>query len=167
MDILEYLQSEVEREKEISDSYIKNYVDLLKWSTTICLAAILWITNSFINLNADAKLFSFTSIIFLILSIIIAISCFKLCLDLYAINWDKVRRDILLFYVKIAEKVGDEGDFAKNKETEYQDLDNEIKGKQTSFSNTNMFNRLLGIHITLLILGIILYLISIGINVWG
>jgi len=166
MDILEYLQAEVEREMEISDSYIKNYVDLLKWSTTICLAAILWITNSFITLNANAKYFSFASIIFLIISIIIVISCFKLCLDLYAINWDKVRRDILLFYVKIAKKVGDDGDFAKNKETEYQNLDNEINGKQTRFSNTVMFNRLLGIHITLIILGIFLYLISMGINVW-
>ena len=62
-----------EQEKFQADAYLKGMIDFIKWSSTLAVAAILWIGNFITSARGVSLLISAVSLSLLMISLIVAI----------------------------------------------------------------------------------------------
>ncbi len=82
-----------EQEKLLFETYLKGIVDFMKWSSMLTIAAILWIS---INMTSIEGLFwrlSIASLIFLLVSLVVAVFAFKWVLTDWARECSVDRED--------------------------------------------------------------------------
>jgi len=160
-----------EKEKLLSETYIKGIVDFMKWSSTIAIAAILWISS---NINSLAGLFwwlSIVSLIFLLVSLVVAVFAVKWVLTAWAREWNVAREDYNLCLFKkfewfkksnLKSAESDQITDLDRKELELEQIDRLINAIDAAkpFSEPKKFNAWISCHIAPLVIGLLIYVIA-------
>lgn len=89
-----------EREKLLAGSYYKGIVDFMKWTSTVAIAAILWVGNTLTSIAGMPWIISIASLVFLVLSLVIAILAVRLILIAWAREWAWAREEHTLYLLK-------------------------------------------------------------------
>jgi hypothetical protein len=79
---------EMRQQESISaQTFYKGVVDFLKWTATLTVAAILWVSNAVESASGVAQVVAIFSLFFLILSLIIAVYTVYWVLSGWAKEW--------------------------------------------------------------------------------
>ena len=167
----ELLKKFGQEEDATANSYIASLTDFVKWTTTINLAAVVWIANT---LSSSAQILQVSSIIALtslIFSLLFAIIAIKRILDASSNEWDvsRILNSRALLRLTIASEIGDvSSDNLKLGELEKQL--NATLGIRKKYRETAHFNQPATLHTALLAFGITAYavgqLITVIVPVW-
>ncbi len=149
-----------EQERHLAESYLKQVPDLIKWTSTIAVGAILWIANDISGSIGLSLLASIISLVFLVLSLVFAIYIVRRVLTAWAIEWNVASQDYNLCLIKKikALKVSN-SEIIDIEEEQVNRLLSAIKAAKP-FTDPDAFSPLVSSHIVLLILGLIGYIVS-------
>jgi hypothetical protein len=158
-----------EREKLLAEEYLKGVIDFIKWSSTLAVAAILWIGNFIISATGLSRAVSGFSLFLLMSSLIVAVLAARMVLTAWAREWDVAREDhaFSLFkklkWIKSKELESTETD--KLNELDKQDreqIERLIKALNAAkpFSESKRFTVWISWHIGLLIVGLLVYVVA-------
>ncbi len=89
-----------EQEKLLSETYLKGIVDFMKWSSTLAIAAILWISSNIKSVAGLSWVLSIVSLFFLVVSLVVAVLAVKWVLTAWAREWNVAREDYNLSLFK-------------------------------------------------------------------
>jgi len=161
-----------EREKLLNETYLKGITDFVKWTSTLAVAAILWIASglsAFLGFSWRWGL-SIGALVSLILSLVVAIFAINKVLTTWASEWSEaiVSYELFLFkklkVFKISEANPDEVQLIKNemrkKEEEIIKRWTEAIGSAKHFSGPKRFDLWINCHIILLVVGLFLYALA-------
>jgi hypothetical protein len=159
-----------EKEKFSSEAYLKGIVDFVKWSSTLAVAAILWIGNFINSTTGLSWIISLASLLLLLSSLIVAILAARSVLMAWAIEWDLAREqnDFVLFKkwktfkLKELKSKEDAAELNKLNKQEGELIDSLIKSVQSAkpFSKSKKFNSWIKWHIFLLVIGLLAYVVA-------
>ena len=158
-----------EQEKLLAEAYLKGIVDFVKWSSTLAVAAILWIGNFITSATRLSWTMSALSLILLMSSLIVAVLAARRVLTAWAREWDVAREDhaFSLFKKWKAIKTRDlkPTEIAQLNELDQQErerIDRLIKSLDAAkpFSESKRFNAWISWHIILLIGGLLIYVVA-------
>ena len=162
MDVEEEVQSLVKLEVKLRDDYLNRLIDFLKWTTTIALAAGLWIGTNIPSHLTPTDTIKLIQLGFLLLSfgcifmsIMIAVILIYTIIGLWELEFK---------YIGLIRPVIDEFYKHRNESLTDEDLSKQIKEiKEVHFSlpHIKVINRNLKIHVFLLILGIFCYYMAV------
>ncbi len=82
-----------EQEKTLAEAYLSGITDFVKWSSTLAIAAILWIGNNITSVAGPSWVLSAFSLIFLVCSLLLAVFVVRRVLIAWAREWDAARED--------------------------------------------------------------------------
>jgi hypothetical protein len=159
VDIEEEVQSLVKLEVKLRDDYLNRLVDFLKWTTTIALAAGLWIGTNLPNYLESSKLLQLSLFVISfgceIISILVAVLMIYTIIGLW---------DLELKYIGHIRPVIDF--FYQNRNESITDLKlskqiKEIKAFHFSLPHIEKINKNFKIHVFFLILGILCFFAAI------
>jgi len=71
----------------------------MKWSSTLVIAAILWISRNMTSIEGLFWWLSIASLIFLLVSLVVAVFAFKWVLTAWAREWSVAREDYGYLFV--------------------------------------------------------------------
>lgn len=158
-----------EQEKLLSETYLKGIVDFMKWSSTLVIAAILWISRNMTSIEGLFWWLSIASLIFLLVSLVVAVFAFKWVLTAWAREWSVAREDYgyLLFkkfkwFEKSKLNKMKPEEFAQSIELDKKELDqidhyiNAINAAKP-FSEPKKFNTWISWHIAPMVIGLLIY----------
>lgn len=158
-----------EQERLQAEAYLKGTIDFIKWSSTLAVAAILWIGNFIASATGVSRMISAVSLLLLLISLIVAILAAKRVLTAWAREWDAARENHAFSLFK-------KWKWFKTKElkaTETTQL-NELDKQESErinllintldaikpFSESKRFNAWISLHIILLIGGLLAYIVA-------
>ena len=170
-----------EQEKLLAESYLKGITDFVKWTSTVAIAAILWVGNGITAIAGLPQIIALVALAFLVSSLIIAVLTIGRVLTAWAKEWDVAREDYSFCLLKklkailssklieqarveqlkqMAERLEQEIDDLELKESEQiERLINAIKTARP-FSSPKGFSTWVSWHMRLLLLGLILYILA-------
>ncbi|MDD1701723.1 MAG: hypothetical protein LUQ31_01925 [Methanoregula sp.] len=134
-------------------------IDFVKWTTTLSIAAIVWIATPFAQANNPIKLFSAMAILFFILSIIMAIFIVYFVLS-YWTEHLKSSHNWFHFLIAKDEKYQKLAGYTGSNMVYYRIAHNESEAKLFNFRNPEKFSNLVVIHMVFLLLGLLSFLVS-------
>jgi len=146
-----------QKERLGAETYLTSYVDFVKWTTTLDLAAIVWlatVTSSYVGLARWLTLLGLAS---LVIALVLAVLALKTVLDTSAHEWDVARLHHSLALLDLFETSGASEDFVKRKRDELTKRFNELSQIGDKFYGTQLFNRLATWHTATLAGGVVLY----------
>ena len=82
-----------EQERLLAEAYLKGIIDFVKWSSTLAVAAILWIGNFITSAKGLSWVMSAIALFLLMSSPIVAILAARRVLTAWAREWDMARED--------------------------------------------------------------------------
>ncbi len=158
-----------EREELLAEAYLKGTIDFVKWSSTLAVAAILWIGNFITSAMGLSRVMSALSLVLLISSLVVAILAARRVLIAWAKEWDVARADHTFSLFKKLKAVKMKGlkptetDHLNELDKQEQELiDRLIKSIDSvkPFSESKRFNAWISWHIILLIAGLLFYIVA-------
>jgi len=158
-----------EQERLQADAYVKGIIDFVKWSSTLAVAAILWIGNFIASAKGVSWAISAVSLFLLMNSLIVAILAARRVLTAWAREWDVDREDhaFSLFkklkWFKTKEfKPTDTAQLNELDKQERERIDRLINALDAfkPFSESKRFNAWISLHIILLIAGLFTYMVA-------
>jgi len=140
-------------------SYLKGIIDFVKWTSTIAIAAILWVGNTMTSITGLLRILAIVGLVFLVGSLIIAIILVNRVLTAWAREWD-LARESYSFYVLKKFKAVEPSKVTEQKETEQ--INHLLKaGKATwPFSQPAVFSAGVSWHIAFLAAGLFIYVLA-------
>jgi len=164
-----------------ADTYLRSICDFCKWTTSLSLASILVVGNSFLSFKGISQNLAFISIFLLLGSVYFSISLFYLAIRYWSMNWQSLQVLDNLFsrsWSVIEERVGIN---SKNKMwSEIKELIDSIKiddvnvvqlkqkmDEYNQFENESRaqtYDKMLKIHLYLLFVGVVFYFAAIIFN---
>ncbi len=147
------------KHEELAKSYLKGVNDFIKWTSTVVIGSMLWISTSIAKYIGNIKMVSISSLIFLVLSLVVAILTVRRVLKSWGSEWELANVDYSFYVIKKLKYV-EPDKITKEKEEEI--IDDLIKkiGETKPYSNPKRFNFLVSLHIIFLVVGLILFVIS-------
>jgi ABC-type multidrug transport system fused ATPase/permease subunit len=148
-----------ERENLLSESFLKGVMDFIKWTSTIAIAAILWVGNSITSVTGLPWIISIASLIFLIFSLIVAVLAVKRVLKTWADEWDIAKELYILLLMKKLKSI-EPSIITEQKETEQ--ITKLIKSADPvkSLSRSEGFICWVTLHTGLLLVGLLMYVFA-------
>jgi hypothetical protein len=149
-----------EQEKLQAETYLKGMMDFVKWTSTVAIAAILWVGNTTTSITGSSRVGLVTaSLAFLVGSLIIAVFTLRRVLTAWGMGWLVASEDHSFSVMKKLKAI-DPSKVTEQKEAEQIDrLLNAIEATRR-FSQPSGFNAWIGGHIGFLMFGLILYAIA-------
>ena len=168
-DILE----DAKRERFLADAYLKGIVDFVKWSSTLAIAAILWIGNFLSSATGIRLILSGISLFSLLISLVVAILAVKRVLTAWSLEWDLAQANYTFSIFKKykwwkQQSLTQNHDRSNNAsqqmldKLEKEQIDKLLNSVDSTkpFSESKSFNIWINIHITLLIVGLLTYIVA-------
>lgn len=158
-----------EKEKLLSETYIKGIVDFMKWSSTIAIAAILWISRNITSVEGLFWWLSIVSLIFLLFSLIVAVFAVKWVLTAWAREWDLAIEDYDFSLLKKWKWLGvskliptNSVELAELDRKEHEQIGRLLKALNATkpFSEPNKFIAWVSWHIAFLVAGLFIYVLA-------
>ncbi|MHB0965486.1 MAG: hypothetical protein ACYC36_03440 [Bellilinea sp.] len=158
-----------EREELLAEAYLKGLIDFVKWSSTLAVAAILWIGNFITSATGLSWAMSALSLVLLIVSLVVAIFAARRVLIAWAKEWEVARADhaFSLFKkfkaIKTRElKLTETARLNELDKQEQDIIERLIKSIDSAkpFSESKRFNTWISWHIILLIGGLLVYIVA-------
>jgi len=87
-------------EKELAQSYLAGLIEYAKWTSTVAIAAGIWIGNGLSSLSRLPLYLSIASLVLIILSLVIAVYAVRRVLTSWAIEWKVAKEDYSLLLLK-------------------------------------------------------------------
>ncbi len=158
-----------EQEKLSGEAYLKGIVDFVKWSSTLAVAAILWIGNFITSATGVSLVVSAVSLFLFMGSLIVAILAAVIVLTAWAREWDVAREDhaFTLFKKLKALKTmelkstdtAQLNELGKQERERIERLINSLDAAKP-FSESKRFDTWIRLHIILLIVGLLVYIVA-------
>lgn len=152
-----------EQEKLLAETYLKGIADFVKWSSTLAVAAILWIGNHITSVAGLLWVLSVLSLIFLVSSLVVAVLVVRRVLTAWAREWDVARGDhtFSLFKKWKAFEASEPKriEMAKKEQELINRLIDAIDAVRP-FSEPKSFSTWVSWHIVLLIVGLVIYALA-------
>ncbi len=158
-----------EREELLAQAYLKGTIDFVKWSSTLAVAAILWIGNFITSATGLSWAMSVLSLVLLIVSLVVAIFAARRVLIAWAKEWDVARADHTFSLFKKLKAIKTR-ELKPNETTPLNELDKQeqeiieclIKSIDSAkpFSESKRFNAWISWHIILLVGGLLVYVVA-------
>lgn len=142
-----------ERERLGASAYLASYVDFLKWSTTITLAAVAWVSTSGGFLFHTSTLASLGA---LAASLLFAVLGLSRVVSAYARDWDLASLQRSYALLDLFEASQADKTFIKSKKKELDDRFQQLSSLAPKFTDSASFNTLLVLHVVALGLGVLL-----------
>lgn len=139
----EYLQLE----KETAETYFAAHVDFIKWTTTIAIAATLWVSSALADLNGTALTLTIMSLAFILLAIVLAILAFKAGVDRAAHFWDIARLNWSRALLDAFEAKGASEEFVQRKRKEITERFDRLSSAGDRLSGSKHFQSMAAWHI--------------------
>jgi hypothetical protein len=158
-----------EQEKLQAEVYLKGIIDFIKWSSTLAVAAILWIGNFIASATGVSRTISAVSLLLLLSSLIVAILAAKRVLTAWAREWDAASADHAFSLFKkwkwLKTKILKVTETAQLNELEKQESERINRLINTldaikPFSESKRFNAWISLHIIFLIGGLLAYIVA-------
>ncbi len=146
-------------EKQSAQSYLEGVMDSMKWTSTLSIAALLWIGNNIGSVKAPFRSILAVSLIFLIFSLIIAIITVRDVLMARNTKWiSDIEHETLLLLKKW--KTMEPSEVSDRKENEQ--IQRLIRAMEASrpFTRPTRFNMWVTLHMIFLVLGLGLYALA-------
>ncbi|MBN2322227.1 MAG: hypothetical protein JXQ30_00715 [Spirochaetes bacterium] len=147
------------KNEELSKSYLKAVIDFVKWTSTVVIGSILWISTSIVKHSGNIKTLYISSLIFFVVSLVIAIFTVSKVLKAWGNEWELAKADYSLSVLKKIKFIEPEKITQEKEDEVVRDYIKKLN-KTRPYSNPKRFNRLVTLHIVFLIMGLILYTIS-------
>ncbi len=149
------------QEKVLVEAYLKGITDFVKWSSTLAIAAILWVGD---NITSIAGLswawrLSIVSLLFLVGSLVIAVLMVSLVLKAWAAEWVVTSEDYSFVVLKKLKAI-EPSKVTKQKEVEQVNRLLDAIDATRPFSQPARFNTWLSWHIVFLIAGLFIYALA-------
>jgi hypothetical protein len=162
MTTYEDISSKAEREEKfLAEAYLKGITDFVKWSSTLAIAAILWIGN---NITSVAGLswvwwLSVVSLGFLVFSLVIAVLIVNRVLTAWGLKWVAIREWQKAILLK------KEAEEEPSKVTDQELTTQHRQSLKTAIATVPLsqpagFNTWVSWHIVLLIAGLVIYALA-------
>lgn len=148
-----------QRERILAESYFKGIMDFVKWTSTVAIAAILWVGNTITSIAGLPRIISIASLVFLILSLSIAVLAVRRVLTAWATEWVLAREDYTFCLLKKLKAI-EPSKVTEQKETEQ--INRLIKAIDDTrpFSRPTGFSTWVSWHTSLLIAGLLMYVLA-------
>ena len=146
-----------EREKLLAESYYKGIVDFMKWTSTVVIAAILWVGNTVTSITGLPRMLAIVGLGFLVVSLATAILAVKRVLTAWATEWVLSREEHTLYLLKKLKAI-EPSKVTEEKETEQ--IQRVIKAIDATkpFAQPTGFSTRVSSHIAFLLIGLLLYI---------
>jgi hypothetical protein len=156
----EELQEFRDRERRKAESYLSIYVDFVKWTTVLALAAVAWLGSSIKDQAAWGLALIIAAFIAVAASLILAVIALKAVLELSGHEWEMARLHHSLALLDLFKSLDATQEFVDDKSKELQGRFQELSKTGDKFQGTDRFNRLVTCHTGALVTGVILYAIA-------
>jgi|GEM_PF-2625555 len=146
-------------EKRLVESYLKGITDFVRWTSTVAIAAILWVGNIITSTAGFSRAWLLISLVFLVLSLGIAVLTVRLVLIAWATEWNLASEDYNFCLLKKLKAI-DPPKVTEQKETEQ--ISRLIKAIDDTkpFSRPTGFSTWVSLHIGLLLIGLLTYVFA-------
>ncbi len=156
----EDLEGFSERERRKAESYLSSYVDFVKWTTVLSLAAVAWLAASIEGEGLYALLPRMAALLAISASLTLAVIALKAVLDLSGHEWEIARLHRSLALLDLFKSLGASSEFFEGKTKELQGRFQELSMTSDKFQGTERFNRLVTWHVGTLVTGVLLYAVG-------
>jgi hypothetical protein len=152
-----------EREKLLAESYHKGIMDFVKWTSTVAIAAILWVGNAVTSITGLPRILAIVGLGFLVVSLATAILAVKRVLTAWAAEWVLAKEDYTLCLLKKIKAIEPSKVTQEKEDEQIQRL---IKANDATkpFARPTGFSTWISCHIALLLVGLLLYVFA---QVWS
>jgi hypothetical protein len=161
-DLKGYFTESREELARVSEEYLKGIVDFVKWTSTAATASMLWIGNNTGSITCPPqRIAAVAALVFLMVSLSIAILTVKRALDEWKREWDYANANALFFailhlkaiipYELLTPQVM--ASLEQERLEAFESLDKASRAAQP----TSQFNAWLVLHMIFLLIGILLY----------
>jgi len=158
-----------EQDRRLAESYLNQIPDVVKWTSTVAVAGILWIGNNLASVRGLSWVISIVSLIFLVGSLVIAVFAVRRVLAAWAREWDIAREDYTLCVLK-KWKTLKESEAASTKSAKLDEIERKEEehinhlvkaiGVARPYSEPTGFSILVSLHIGFLIAGLLAYILA-------
>ncbi len=149
-----------DKERKRATSFLETYVDYIKWTTVLNLAAVAWVAATLSEGPRISQTLSGFSLVSLALAAIFAVASLKIVMDGAANEWQATRVNRSLALLDLFEKAGADEPFVQRKKNELAEQFKKEFEAGEKFSGPTFYTRFALVHVVALCLGIILYAIS-------
>jgi hypothetical protein len=157
-------KAEVE-ERLLAQSYLKGLVDFTKWTSTLAIAGVLWVTNAATRMMGVSRALVVGSSILLIISLVLAVWLMKRVLEAWGNEWIRAIEEhssVLLKKLKALEV----GTVTVEKEREQVDRLLSAVDATRRFSRPSGFNTIAACHMAILVIGLIVYVLAEALSIF-
>jgi hypothetical protein len=148
-----------ERERLLAKSYREGLTDFVKWTSTLAIAATLWVGNASVSAKASPRPILVVSLAFLIVSLILAVVAVRDVLLAWEREWASASALNSFYLVKKLRGL-DPPKASQENEDEAINRLLESWSAEKPFSHPKRFNVWLAIHMILLLLGLAAYAVA-------
>jgi hypothetical protein len=162
-----------EEEKQLSESYLKGVMDFVKWSSTVGVAAMLWIGNSVVSTTGSPRRIAFAALISIAISLIFAVFTVARALTAWSRKWTLAQETYSYGTFKkwkafqLSNSAGEEKSMQHKRALELEQKDAEFAewllnavDANKSYSKPVGFSIWTSLHTVFLFLGVSLFVIS-------
>lgn len=146
-----------QRERLRAETYLNSYVDFVKWTTALGLAATVWLANAVQSQVSFSLGFTILGLLFIASALILAVLALKTVLNASAHEWDMARLHHSLALLDLFKALDASEEFVEKKREELTDRFQKLTDIGDNFYDTKLFNRLLTWHVGALIGGVSFY----------
>ena len=155
----EELKQAQEQEASSAQLYFQGIIDFIKWTSTLGVAAILWVGNALTSLDSLALYLAISSLVALIISLIVAVIVVYRVLTAWSKEW-VVASETHSFLLMKKLKFVEEDMVSDEKEKEHAGRLLKAVDATKPFHQPTSFNlRVVG-HVGLLTIGLVLYALA-------
>lgn len=148
-----------EQERLRAETYLRGLVDYIKWTSTVGIAAILWIGSVVSSIAGLSRVLAVVSLVVLLVSLVVAVLAVKRVLNAWATEWNVAREDSAFVLLKKLKSIK-ESRVSEQKEEERIDRLIQAIEASKAFARPARFNTWVSWHISLLIVGVLLYVFA-------
>lgn len=129
------------------------------YTSTIAIAAILWIGNSITSFAGLYRIMAIASLVFLVVSLVIAVFTVKRVLNAWASEWILAREDCTVLMLKKFNAIEPS---KASKQIEIEHINRLMKAidDTKTFSQPTGFNAYISWHISILLAGLFIYVLA-------
>jgi hypothetical protein len=153
------IQEAHEKELVSAELFYKGLIDFIKWTSTLATAAILWIGEAIASTSGEARYLAGLGLIFLVFSLLLAISVVYRVLSAWGADWAANRAEHIFWLVKKLQAVN-ATEVSEEQEMEYVDKLMNTIDETKPFQDPRSFNRRVITHIGFLATGLLFYVIA-------
>jgi hypothetical protein len=158
-----------EQDRQLAELYLTQIPDFVKWTSTVAVAAILWVGNKLGSVIGLSWAISIVSLVFLVGSLVIGVFAVRRVVAAWAREWDVAREDYNLCVLK-KWKTFKEREATGTKSAELDEIERKEKeqinhlvkaiGVARPYSEARGFSILVSLHIGSLTAGLLAYILA-------